>query len=341
MTLMHELSEQPQALRNLAAYYAAHSEPLHLRAPFSFNRLVLTGMGASYHAASIAAFGLARLGIPAAAVEASDALHFQMGRSGADDALWVVISQSGSSGEVAALLDTFAGRVPIVGISNQEDGLLAKKASRFLPMVAGDEMLIASKTYLNTLALVWLLGRSLAGRLAGADFETLAALASRVEGLIAAGPQQNARLLPLVEGSSPCLFLGHGPHAISARQAAMGLAEWAKIGTQSFAIGAFRHGFIETVEAGAGAVIFAPPGSATAGSALTLARDLQRFGAKILWVANGRVQSEPGAADETPVDEFLSPILDIVPVQLTAEELARRRGFGQGFRYISKVVTAL
>jgi hypothetical protein len=41
------------------------------------------------------------------------------------------------------------------------------------------------------------------------------------------------------------------------------------------------------------------------------------------------------------LDEFLAPILDIIPAQLFADALARVRGVEPAFRYIGKVVTRL
>jgi hypothetical protein len=57
-------------------------------------------------------------------------------------------------------------------------------------------------------------------------------------------------------------------------------------------------------------------------------------------VENGALRSldEP-ATQAGAVDEFLSPILDIIPIQIYTEALARKLGFGKGFRYIGKVVS--
>ena len=61
-----------------------------------------------------------------------------------------------------------------------------------------------------------------------------------------------------------------------------------------------------------------------------------------LAVENGLVRSpgEPLPANHT-LDEFLSPLLDIIPIQLYAGALARSLGIQPGFRYIHKVVTRL
>ena len=88
-------------------------------------------------------------------------------------------------------------------------------------------------------------------------------------------------------------------------------------------------------------MIFAPYGPGQR-SALALADELARYGVSVLLVENGRLRS-PGEmpAGNPLADEFLSPILDILPVQLCAEVLARESGQEPGFRYIQKVVTDL
>jgi hypothetical protein len=50
--------------------------------------------------------------------------------------------------------------------------------------------------------------------------------------------------------------------------------------------------------------------------------------------------AEPPAAAATP-DEFLAPILDVIPAQLFADALARRNNIDATFRYIGKVVTQI
>ena len=119
----------------------------------------------------------------------------------------------------------------------------------------------------------------------------------------------------------------------------MVVGEWAKIPTLHQGIGAFHHGFMELVETDGGAVVFAPPGC-SAESAWALARDLEQYGVKVLVVVHGHlhaVQDQP--SNQPVVNEFLSPILDIIPVQMAADTLAHNRGFGNGFRYMGKVVT--
>jgi glucosamine--fructose-6-phosphate aminotransferase (isomerizing) len=121
----------------------------------------------------------------------------------------------------------------------------------------------------------------------------------------------------------------------------MTLSEWPKRPALYAGLAAFRHGFIEASRPGMGAVIFASPG-ATQASALKLAAELHSYGARVALVAGGQVFS-PGEPVPEPAetDEYLAPLLDIIPVQLYADALAKNLGIQPGFRRIAKVVRKL
>ena len=68
----------------------------------------------------------------------------------------------------------------------------------------------------------------------------------------------------------------------------------------------------------------------------------RRTGSVLLLVEHGRTRGLDEPAHVSPaLDEFLAPILDIIPAQLFADALAREHGIAPAFRYIGKVVTRL
>ena len=63
---------------------------------------------------------------------------------------------------------------------------------------------------------------------------------------------------------------------------------------------------------------------------------------RYLIVEHGRTRSLDAAPNPAiEIDEFLAPLLDVIPAQIFADALARTLGVGPGFRYIGKVVTRL
>ncbi len=117
--------------------------------------------------------------------------------------------------------------------------------------------------------------------------------------------------------------------------AALITKETAKLPTEGMIGGQFRHGPIEVVSPGVVTVIFAGP-SRTRELDLALAADLAgREGQVLVLGAN-----VPGAlgVDVPDVDEWTAPVAEIVPIQLLAAGLAKRRGVEPGtFRFIQKV----
>lgn len=339
-SLLDELSQQPGALRQLLQCYQESRSILEVEHNRGKAPWVLTGMGASFHAAWIGALHLNHLGVPALAIEASDILQYTHHMLDWNTRL-VYISQSGTSGEVIPLLERLKPANKLVAITNNSHSILAQHAATVLTMCAGEEHLVASKTYANTLAILWLLARQAAGIFRPADYQVLASLADRMSQFLSAAKPIQQTLLAQLDVDQPLLFTGHGPHAATARQAAMLLSEWAKVPALNNRIGAFRHGFIEAVRPGYGVVIFSAPGPSHE-SACLLAAELVGYGARVLRVENGSLCTWDQCPEGSePLDEFLSPALDILPVQFYAEALARRLGIQPGFRYIGKVVTRL
>jgi glucosamine--fructose-6-phosphate aminotransferase (isomerizing) len=338
-TFREEILNQPRALERLLRDYSSPEGQQRLRAVPAAQRPVLLGMGASYHSALIAAQGLARLGVEALALEAAEALGTpaaakELKRA---DAL-VYISQSGASAEVGPLLDAAGAAVPVIALTNHEHSLLARRAQIVLPLLAGDEQTVATKTYANSVALLWLLARHWAGTLDTGAFEALEQARERLAGLLAEGAPVAERWIEKLGQAGSMAFIGAGLEAVTARQAAMIVMEWLRVPALSFSVGAFRHGPIEIAQPGVGCVLFAPPGPAYA-STRRLAQELEAYGASVLVVENGHTLApgEAGATGPALAGE-LRPLVDVAPVQLFVEALARRRGLGTGFRHIGKVV---
>jgi glutamine---fructose-6-phosphate transaminase (isomerizing) len=335
-----DIAQQPRAIRDLIAFYTASTGAARLASLPARGALLLTGMGASFHAAQAIAAYFCSLHVPAVAVEATDLLYY--GRALLHEhATLIFVSQSGASAEVAALLEALPAGHTLLAVTNDPQSTLARHAQVVLPILAGVERGVATKTYLNSLATLWLIARRWCGVWSGDEAQLLLQVADACEQLLADADQIVEHWLGALGDAELIVFAGHGPHAATARQAAMMLAERARVAAIGTGAGAFRHGLIELAQPGVGVVIFAAPGPAS-DSAHALAAELGEYGARVLLVENGRTRGVGAPDDSTaPVDEFLSPILQVIPAQLFADALARRIGVAPGFRHISKVVTRL
>jgi glucosamine--fructose-6-phosphate aminotransferase (isomerizing) len=334
-----EVGQQPESLRQLVHFYQEDSHGLLASIGLPAQPL-LTGMGASFHAALVAALHLQSMGVPAIAVEATDILHYGRSLLQGDWDL-VYVSQSGSSAEVKPLLELLGERMIYLSVTNDSKSPLANHSQFTFPLVVDSESFVASKTYLNSLAILWLLVRTWSSTIDGEEFDLLLEIASRVEQILKSSRSISAEWLNVLGDCQSLVFTGFGPHAATAKQSAQTMSEWAKILGMGIGAGALRHGFIEIAGPGTGFVVFAPPG-VTQAPAMQLAEELSRYGARVLTVENGRTRIGYKRMLVGPgIDEFLTPVLDIIPAQLFAGALADRLGIAPGFRHLQKVVTKI
>ncbi len=332
-TFLDEILQQSQALQDCFAgndddVIQAVRQVLHGRP------VLMTGMGASFHAGEIIAYRV-QARQPVRVHQAVDLLNYPAAALDPDTVV-VYVSQSGDSAEVVPLLDQLDGRHTVIALTNNPDSALGRRADLTLALHAGSETTVATKTYLNTLVLLH--------RIAGASRADLDPCAESIAALLAHADEITLHWRALFDNHAQLYFLGHGAHGVTARHVSMMLAEWCKRPSVGMSIGAFRHGFIETIDPAAGVVIFAPHGR-TRASALALAAEIAGYGAQVLIVEHGHTRhlQDDAAAngdDAALRDELLAPLIDIIPAQLAVAAAASAAG-NAGFRYIRKVVTRL
>jgi glucosamine--fructose-6-phosphate aminotransferase (isomerizing) len=124
-------------------------------------------------------------------------------------------------------------------------------------------------------------------------------------------------------------FVGGGPNLATALEGALKITETAWVPSAGLDPESFLHGPAAGLEAQDALVAVAPPGAARA-RALETARYARAVGAAVLVLAREDDRDAAAVADETialpEVDETLSPILAVVPLQLLAYHVAVARG---------------
>src|SRR3954451_14762852 len=115
---MHDdIAQQPAALRAVIDYYQGDAGAARLVAAPIGRAPILTGMGASYHAALAIVPYFHSLGIPAIAVEAIDLLYYNQTLL-QDARPLIFISQSGTSAEVAAVAEALPAETTLLAVTN-------------------------------------------------------------------------------------------------------------------------------------------------------------------------------------------------------------------------------
>ncbi len=338
--LLTEVYEQPAALHHTLDALATDVRQVERHAvqlqQGKLRRVIFTGMGSSYWAAFPCMIALHERDITAFALESSEFMYYH--RALLDEqTLVVAISQSGRSVEVVKLLDAISPQTPVIGITNDPQSPLAQRSTTRLLFKAGEELTVSTKTYTCTLAALHLLAAALTGGSTQTAIDEVRQVADAMERSL---PAWNTRALGIVERIQPVafvIFVGRGPSRASCMTSALITKETAKIPTEGMVSGQFRHGPMEVVAPGITTVIFAGPGQ-TRDLNLSLARDLTGREGSVVVV--GADVPKALTVEVPAASEMLTPVAEIVPVQLIAAQLAARRGLEVGtFRFGQKITT--
>ena len=156
---LRDILNQPQALQNTFAALSTSTELDALADQLNngkFQRIVLTGMGSSFHALHPLNLQLISHGFTAVMVETSELVHYKT-RFFDPPTLIVAVSQSGESAEMVRLAAVNHKRSAVIAVSNTPESALARHASAVVLTQAGAEFSVSCKTYVTALmALKWL-----------------------------------------------------------------------------------------------------------------------------------------------------------------------------------------
>lgn len=336
---LDEVAEQPDVLlRMLDTLHADLPDVNTWLGAQRIQHIVLTGMGASYYAAHPAWLYLVNAGVRTTAIETAELLYDAQGLL-SDDTLLVIISQSGRSVEVCRLLDQLDNKGLVLGITNDAASPLALQSACRLLLEAGHEQSVSTKTYTATLGVLHILARALARQPVEAAFAEVRSIAEQIRVMLPTWREQVAAVAQRISGVRFISFLARGVSLASARTAALIHKESARIPTEGMNSAQFRHGPIEVVEENIAAVLFTG-NEHTRQLDLKLAADITRYGGHAVLVGEPSTHTGQYRVTLPQVHPYGLPIVEIIPMQLLAAQLATLRGLEVGsFRYIRKVTT--
>lgn len=336
-----DILSQPDALREAVRQYSPDSlAPVVTRLQNGeFDRIVITGMGASYNAAYPAYLELTHLAIPVMLVNAAELVHYMDGSIGIRTLLWAN-SQSGRSAELLHLLQRIGPKPPacILASVNDETSPLASAADVCLPIHAGLEMMVSTKTYLNMLAVNLLAAHQIARKDIEALKSKLLAAADAVEAYLKDWQLHVEKLDTLLGEFETLMVIGRGPSMSSVWNGSLINKEAAKFSLEGMNAADFRHGPLELASPGFTALIFGGLDS-TVSFNRNLAMDITWHEGQAIWVSSNPDPELPTFIMPN-VPSPLEPLAEILPMQVLTLVLAKRNNVVVGqFRIINKVTT--
>ena len=251
--------------------------------------------------------------------------------------LALAISQSGETADTLAALrlaKELGARTAC--ICNVSGSTMVRECDASILTQAGPEIGVAStKAFVAQLVAAFLLAVRL-GRARGtldtdrarALLQELRLLRSKVEQLLS--EDFRARVLEVAErhkGVKGFLFLGRGPNFPIALEGALKLKEISYMHAEGYAAGEMKHGPIAMIEEWMSTVVITGSGPIAEKVRSNIEQVKARGGPVIAVGSDAESLALADEALEVPAtDEWLSPILNVIPLQLLSYEIARLRG---------------
>ncbi len=338
---IQDILDQPSILRRLIEQFYPDSLSGLLARLLSgeFDRIILTGMGASHSAAYPSWLRLCQLPAPVFWLPASELLHNALPQITPRTLLWLN-SQSGYSIEIVRLLERVSMCRPacVLAFVNDADSTLARQADIVIPIAAGNEATVSTKTFVNMLA-ANLLAATLICQ--GDIHATLASLGETAESMasyLANWETQTQFTTALATKFGNAFLIGRGSSMAAAWYSSLILKEAAKTALEAMTSADFRHGPVELADPDLTVFLFAGTSSVKELN-MNLGHQIASYGCQVFWVAD---QAHPSPAVHNLLipqgDQAVQPLLEILPLQLLSVSLAERRGLQPGvFRHTQKI----
>jgi glucosamine--fructose-6-phosphate aminotransferase (isomerizing) len=286
--------------------------------------VLLTARGTSDNAAVYGKYLVeVLLGLPAGLTSPSTTTAYGA-RPDLRDVLVVSVSQSGGSPDIVE--STAIARecgATTLAVTNNADSKLAQAAELHLDVLAGPEKALpATKTYTAQLLTLYLLVQKLAGR----PTEAAEALPGLAVELLEQTTDMTA-VAARYRFADQLVVTGRGYSYATAREAALKIMETSYLSAHAFSGADLLHGPLAMVDDESPVIAVAPDG--VGGVALEpVIERLRERRCDLFVVGAPRYVAQATLGFELPggVDEDLSPMLEILPLQRLAYEIAVTRG---------------
>jgi len=349
--MIKEIFEQPRGLLDTiapridqrAGRVQLNEVPISPEELRALRRINIVASGTSRHAGMVGHYMIQELaGIPVDVDYASE-FEYRNPMIGQGE-LTIVITQSGETADTtAAQREARAKGSRTVAISNVPGATIAREADGALYTLAGPEISIAStKAFTAQMAVLFLFGLYLGevrNTISKDDLARYIAqlmdLPNQVKAVLEADSQCE-QLAAKFKSFDDFMFMGRAIHYPIAMDGALKLKEVSYVHAEGYPTGETKHGPIALIDENLPVVIIATVDRNDSGSVTRYEKSLgniQGFknqSGRVIAIATEGDTEVPKLADHTvfipKAPELLSPILEIVPLQLFAYYMAVKRG---------------
>lgn len=341
--MLKEIMEQPETLRNsmrgrvLLADGNAKLSGLQDVMPTleSAQRVIITACGTSWHAGLVGEYMLEQYGRIPAEVEYASEFRYRNPIIKKDDVVFL-ISQSGETADtLAALREAKQKGAAVFGICNVVGSTIARESDAGVYIHAGPEIGVAStKAFTSQLVVLSLITlmiarqRGLSAEEGRKICQALLDLPEKVE-MILRDTSEIENIAEQLKDAPNALYLGRGYNFPVALEGALKLKEISYIHAEGYPAAEMKHGPIALIDENMPVVVIAPRDN-TYEKIISNIQEVKARKGIVIAIVNDSDTALQSLADyliHVPrTVDFLSPIINIIPLQLLAYHIAVKRG---------------
>jgi glucosamine--fructose-6-phosphate aminotransferase (isomerizing) len=343
--MLKEISEQPETIANCLGGRLQFDPPAielpelaHMEQTLKdVRRVVLVGMGTSWHAAMLGRVFIEQLARIPTEVENASEFRYR-GPVLGPETLVISVGQSGETVDTLAAMEEAKHQgSPQITVCNIDGSQATRVAEGTVLIRGGLEVAVASTKCLtnSTVALLLLavhMGR-LRGTLPPEQLSELATELARLPGLLGGMVEREHEYQSLANRLyryDNFLFLGRGVSYPVALEGALKLKEVSYIHAEGYAAGEMKHGPIALIDERMPVIAIAPRDGVHDKMCGNVQEVKARDGTVIAVVTEGDDEEMCNLADHVitipQVPALLSPIVTVVPLQFLAYHVGLRRG---------------
>jgi glucosamine--fructose-6-phosphate aminotransferase (isomerizing) len=354
--MLKEIHEQADVVADAIAGRTARGDGIDLAEEGVFDESLLEGLrriviGTSYHAGLIGRYAIEEWARLPVEMDIASEYRYRNPVVGPGD-LVIGISQSGETADTLAAMRLARERgAHVVAVTNTMGSQATRDADGTLFTRAGLEVgVAATKTFICQVAVMYTLALRLAelrGELAPERLAELIAEVKRlphcIDEVLARADEQVRPIADAHWQSDFFLYLGRHVGLPVALEGALKLKEISYIATDAYAAGEMKHGPIALLDESTPVVCVATD-SPVLEKVISNMQEVRARGAHVIAIATDGNEAIAQQSEATvrvpPLDWMLQPLLAVVPLQLLAYQIARRRGLNVDQpRNLAKTVT--
>ena len=341
--MLKEIFEQKTSLRNTLRGRLNHEEgTVRLDGLLEYtnqlknsSRIIITACGTSWHSALIGEYLIEELAGIAVEVEYASEFRYRSPIINEGDIVFV-ISQSGETADtLGAMKEAKRKGAIVLGICNVVGSTIARESDAGVYIHAGPEIGVASTKAFTSQVLVLAMIALMLGRMKNLPLESgikiakaLGEIPDLVERVLKKDEEIKEIALSLSKHSN-ALYLGRGYNFPVALEGALKLKEISYIHAEGYPAAEMKHGPIALIDKNMPVIVIATKDAVYEKIMSNIAEIKARNGSVISIVTRGdeKIKELSDGIFEVPETmTFLSPIVNVIPLQLLAYLVAIERG---------------